>query len=244
MTVDLHVHSCLSPCADDSMTPALIAGIAALNSINAVALTDHNSCENYGAFEKAARAYGVLPVPAMELTTSEEVHILCYFSCADSARAFSDYVFTTLPEIKPDPVFFGKQLKVDENDEITGMVEQKLLSAASGIGVYDLARLSEKYGFFAVPAHIDKPSFSLLSNLGFYDPSMGFSLFEVSARGDARALIKTNRELCGMKYITGSDAHSVESLPDEGVHIKGAARDAAEFLELLKNGHGLPFFDG
>ena len=80
LTYDLHIHSCLSPCGDDDMTPANIAGMAALKGLEAVALTDHNTCRNCPAFMAAAREYGVLAVPGMEINTSEEVHAVCLFA--------------------------------------------------------------------------------------------------------------------------------------------------------------------
>ena len=77
---DLHIHSCLSPCADDDMTPANIAGMAALPGLNLVALTDHNSCKNCPAFFAHAKRYGIVPVAGMELTTAEDIHVICLFS--------------------------------------------------------------------------------------------------------------------------------------------------------------------
>ena len=86
---DLHVHSCLSPCADDDMTPANIAGMAHLNGLQLLALTDHNSCKNCPAFMDACRQYGIVPVPGMELCTAEEIHMICLFASLDDALAFT-----------------------------------------------------------------------------------------------------------------------------------------------------------
>ena len=85
---DLHIHSCLSPCADNDMTPANIAGTATLAGIQIMALTDHNSVKNCPAFFKACKKYGVIPVPGMELTTAEDIHVVCLFDELDSAMAF------------------------------------------------------------------------------------------------------------------------------------------------------------
>ena len=48
--VDLHIHSCLSPCAEDDMTPCNIAGMGYLNGLRIMALTDHNTAKNCPAF--------------------------------------------------------------------------------------------------------------------------------------------------------------------------------------------------
>ena len=74
---DLHLHSCLSPCADNDMTPNNIAGMAALAGLQIAALTDHNSCKNCPAFFAACKRYGVVPVAGMELTTAEGIYLIC-----------------------------------------------------------------------------------------------------------------------------------------------------------------------
>ena len=91
---DLHIHSCLSPCGSEDMTPYNIAAMAALKGLDVIAVTDHNSCKNCPAVLAAAKEYGVLALPGMELTTSEEVHAVCLFETLDAAMAFDD-MFTS-----------------------------------------------------------------------------------------------------------------------------------------------------
>ena len=88
LSYDLHIHSCLSPCADDDMTPANIIGMAAVKKLDVVALTDHNSCKNCEAFIEKAKEFDIIAIPGMELTTSEEVHVLVYFENLDNAMEF------------------------------------------------------------------------------------------------------------------------------------------------------------
>ena len=76
---DLHIHSCLSPCADDDNTPNNLAGMGMLAGLGLMALTDHNSAKNCPAFFKAAEKVGIIPVAGMELETSEDVHVVCLF---------------------------------------------------------------------------------------------------------------------------------------------------------------------
>ena len=54
MRYDLHLHTCLSPCADRDMTPATVAGLAKLAGAELIAVTDHNSALNLPAAEKPA----------------------------------------------------------------------------------------------------------------------------------------------------------------------------------------------
>ena len=96
LAYDLHIHSCLSPCGDGDMTPANIAGMAALKGLDIVALTDHNTCRNCPAFMAAAAEYGLLAVPGMEINTSEEVHAVCLFPALEKALDFDTYVYDRL----------------------------------------------------------------------------------------------------------------------------------------------------
>ena len=69
---DLHVHSCLSPCADDDMTPNNIVNMAILKGLDIIALCDHNSAGNVLAVEKVANSAGLAFIPGVEVATAEE----------------------------------------------------------------------------------------------------------------------------------------------------------------------------
>lgn len=96
LSYDLHIHSCLSPCGDDDMTPGNIVGMAAIKGLDVIAVTDHNSCRNCPAVLKLAEQYGVLAIPGMELTTAEEVHAVCLFSELSAAMEFDRFVYEKL----------------------------------------------------------------------------------------------------------------------------------------------------
>lgn len=170
---DLHLHSCLSPCGSDDNTPANLAGMCALAGLDIVALTDHNTTGNCAAFCAAAERYGLLALPGMELTTLEEAHIICLFPDLACASAFDAIVHHRLPPMVNDPAVFGPQVLMDADDRVLGE-ETALLAGATGIGVYEVADLVRSFGGTAFPAHIDRPSFSVLSNLGLWDPAMAF----------------------------------------------------------------------
>ena len=113
---DLHIHSCLSPCGDNDMTPNNIVNMSLLNGMDMIALTDHNSCKNCRAAVRAGEEAGVTVVPGMELTTSEEAHVVCLFPTVEQAEAFGDYVESRSPEIRNRPEIFGDQLIMDWQD--------------------------------------------------------------------------------------------------------------------------------
>ena len=142
---DLHIHSCLSPCADNDMTPCNIAGMAAINGLGIVALTDHNSTKNCRAFFAAAKRHGIVPVAGIELTTAEDVHIVCLFPTLEAAEKFDDEYrsFRILYKNRKD--IFGDQLILDEEDNVIGEEEHLLLNAST-LSIEDAERLAKKYG--------------------------------------------------------------------------------------------------
>ena len=109
MFTDLHMHSCLSPCADDDMTPANICGMAYIKGLQAIALTDHNTGRNLPYMKEAADQYGLIFMPGMEITTREEVHLLGYFRDVDTAVRVGEFFSSHLPPMKNRPDYFGHQ---------------------------------------------------------------------------------------------------------------------------------------
>ena len=155
--------------------------MCALAGLDVVALTDHNTAGNCAAFCRAAQRNGLLALAGMELCTREEIHMICLFPALEEALAFGEMVSRRLPPLANDPHVFGLQTLMDDLDGVLGE-ERALLAGAADIGVYEVPALVASFGGVAYPAHIDRPSFSLLSNLGLWDPSLGFPLAELSAR--------------------------------------------------------------
>lgn len=225
------MHSCLSPCGDGEATPANLAGMCALAGLDVVALTDHNTCGNCRSFLRAAERYGLLALPGMELTTAEEVHVVCLFSNLEQAEAFSAYVFDRLPPIRNKTDIFGPQIYMDEEDGVLGE-EERLLSTASSIGVYEVCPLVESFCGVCFPAHIDRPSYSLLSQLGLWDPSIPFPLAELSVHCPPGF---THRpDLKGLRFITNCDAHALEMIPDAAHTMELPEKSAEAVLAWLR----------
>ena len=228
---DFHLHSCLSPCGSDDMTPADLAGMCALVGYDIVALTDHNTVGNCAAFCKAGEQYGLLALPGMELTTAEEVHVVCLFPDVEHAEAFGRYVQPHLPSAQNRPDFFGRQLLMDENDTILGE-ETALLIGSTDIPLCEVHDLVAGFGGVSYPAHIDHDSFSLLSNLGLWMPEAGFPLAELSLTCPAGF---TNRpDLAGLRFLTGCDAHSLSEIPDPCQSMSLPERTARAVLDYLR----------
>lgn len=202
---DLHIHSCLSPCGDNEMTPNNIIGMAGILELDIIAVSDHNSALNLPAISKLGEENGILVVPAIEITTSEEVHVLSLFPDTDSALKMGEELYELLPDIENDVEIFGEQLIMNENDEVIG-TRKKLLSNAVNLSIDDVFEKVRAYGGVPIPAHIDKSSYSLLSNLGFVPPELTLTSIE----------IKNPPHKLGEEYrfITDSDAHSLEVMSE------------------------------
>ena len=231
LSFDLHIHSCLSPYGGEHMTPKNIASVCALAGYDVVALTDYNTCGNSAAFQKAAEAQGLLAIPGMELCLREDVHVICLFPDLEKALAFSDLVRSKLPRLENNPRIFGDQLLVDENDTVLGQ-DTAFLVGAADIGTYEIAALVEQYGGVVYPAHLNGDSYSLLATLGLWDPNMGFHLAEVSM--DCPDGFRARADLSGLRFIKGSNAHTIDAIPDQSQTMDVPERTAQAVIDWLK----------
>lgn len=215
---DFHIHSCLSPCGDNDMTPYNLVNMAKLLGYDILALTDHNSCLNCPAALKAGEEAGITVVPGMELCTSEEIHAVCLFPDLKKALEFSDYVKSTMPPVKNDASIFGEQLIMDSTDRIIGN-EEILLTAASGISIDDAVKEVSRFGGAVFPAHLDRASYSVLSVLGFMYPEMGFAAAEFTHKAYIPQYEEKHPLLKEMKKLRNSDAHYLENMVEPSVEI-------------------------
>lgn len=232
LSYDLHIHSCLSPCGDEDMTPANIVGMAAVKELELIAVTDHNSCKNCPAVMELAKQYHITALPGMELCTLEEIHVLCLFAELSQAMAFDEYVSSKLIKIKNDEKIFGKQEIYNENDEKTGD-EPYLLINATEISFDRLGNLMKEFRGIYIPAHIDKNSNSLLSNLGFIPPDSDFLAAELSDITRLDALADRNPYLKNCNIITDSDAHRLEAIQEPINFINCISKNREDIINAL-----------
>ncbi len=230
---DLHLHSCLSPCGDELMTPGNIVGLALINKLDIIALTDHNSCKNCPAFMSFADKYGILAIPGMELTTSEEVHVICLFPTLEKALAFDKYVYSSLLPLNNKEDIFGSQVICDLEDNPSSKEELLLINATS-ISFDEVFDVVNSYGGVAFPAHIDKSSNSVISNLGFISPDSKFSTYELADLSNKEALEKSNPFLSNCLLLKNSDAHTIADISERDNYLEVEERSVTAFLDLLK----------
>jgi len=210
---DLHIHSCLSPCGSDDNTPNNIAGMATLCGLDIVALTDHNTCKNCPAFFEAANRYGVTPVAGMELTTAEDIHVVCLFENLEDAMAFDKAVDERRIKIKNKTDIFGNQFITDGEDNIIGE-DENLLSNATTISLEEVPSFVRTFGGISYPAHIDRSANGVIEILGTFPETPYFSIVEINRREKIEEYVE-KYSLEDKKVIISSDAHYLENIRDK-----------------------------
>ncbi len=208
---DFHIHTALSPCGDQDMTPNNIVNMCLLKKLDMIAITDHNSCENVEAVMSVAEGTGLLVIPGMEVETSEEIHIVCLFPTLQHALSMQEMVYRSLPPIKNRIDIFGNQQRLNENDEIVGETEQ-LLVTATNLTIHDIFREVIQKGGIAIPAHIDRPSYSVLSNLGFIPRNLDITFVEVSKKVAKDSPLCQQYESEKYQILQSSDAHYLQDI--------------------------------
>ena len=196
------------------MTPNNIAGMAALAGLNIVALTDHNTCRNCPAFFAAAKKQGIIPVAGMELTTSEDIHMVCLFEELEDALAFNDEVDRFRIRIPNRVDIFGEQLITDEEDNVIGE-EADLLSNATALMLDDVPPLVHRFHGVCYPAHVDREANGLLAVLGMFPESPRFILAELHDAEKIRSCSEKHPTLQSMRILIGSDAHYLWDIRDK-----------------------------
>lgn len=223
---DLHIHSCLSPCAENDMTPANICAMARLKGLHMIAVTDHQSARNLPAAAVCARREGLCLVPGLEVCTREEAHVLAYFDSVDKALMMGEYCASHLPPIKNRPALFGEQLLVDADENLLGQ-EDAMLIAALDSPLDEVCREIRRLGGVPVPAHINRGANGLLGALGFIPKEEGFRALEVTPGLPLPADVSTFRQL------HSSDAHRLGDIA-EAVHSLCIASSPSALLQWLR----------
>lgn len=219
---DFHIHSCLSPCGDDENTPNNIVNMALIKGLHVIALSDHNTGKNCPAAMAVGKENGLVVLPAMELTTSEDIHILCLFEKYENLQRLERYIDGRRLKIKNKPEIFGRQRILNERDEPIGE-EENLLIVSSGISVEEVASLVKGFDGIPVPAHIDKQANGLVGVLGAFDYTLGFELIESTLDSGV-----------ALPRITDSDAHYLWDISEAEHWIEAKSCSAHGVFEALK----------
>ena len=207
MRFDLHVHSCLSPCANLEMSPAEIVARARAAGLDGLALTDHQSARDCPAIAECARRAGLACLFGLEVQTAEEVHTLALFDTVEQALALTDAVYAALPKRVNDPETFGDQPVVTWDNDIVEL-EWRILAMGCRLSIPDVAEKVHALGGLYLAAHIDRPNFSVLGSLGAI-PDGCFDAVELSRTADAAIWLPKAE---GFAVTRASDAHNLDDV--------------------------------
>jgi len=207
---DLHIHTLLSPCAEIEMTPHHIVMKAAEFGVRLIAITDHNASANVAAAIAVGERYGVKVLPGMEVQCKEEAHIIVLFDTLAQLQSWQQIVDKNMTQLQNDPVKFGAQFIVDEEDNFIAE-ESRMLLASLNLKASEVVRYCNELGGICIAAHIDRPSYSLLGQLGFLTVGLGLAAAEISRTGIAELTNNCLQPLAAnLSYITSSDAHRMD----------------------------------
>lgn len=234
---DLHVHSVLSPCGDLEMSPINIIGEAKRQKIDILAMTDHNSTLHSRLMIELGNEAGILVIPGAEVNTREEFHCLTLFEKIDNAEEFQKFLDQNLPLTRNDPTLFGEQLVVDREERILREIEPLLISALKA-DIYLIKDEVQRLGGIIIPAHIDRPYSSILSQLGFIPDDLNPIAVEVSARFKVGEFRLRHPELSEFQMINNSDAHTLHSLGRATTEYEMQEASFSELVLALRNENG------
>lgn len=235
VAVDLHIHTALSPCADNDMTPNNIVNMALLKKLDVIAITDHNAVENFPAVERCAQGKNIIVVPGMEVETREEVHLLCLFPDIQSASSMQEIVHNALPKIDNREEIFGQQVIMDEDDNITGYFKQLLITAAD-ISIDEVFFAVERLSGVVVPAHVDRSAYSVISNLGLIPDYLNIKTLEISQKCNMDEFGKKIKSLEAYNFILSSDAHHLGDILERECFIELEELSIQNLISTLRNG--------
>ena len=208
---DLHVHTVLSGCAEVEMIPPLILQQAKRLGLSLIAITDHNSCHNAEAVMEASVGTGVHVLPGMELQSKEEIHLLCLFDTVRQCQEWQEEVFQRLPARSNKEETFGAQFVVNAAGEWV-QTEQRFLAGAADMGLEEAVAGVHAMGGMVIPAHVDRPSFSLLSNLGWVPESLQVQALEVTPQFVPEIGFQKWPQLKAWCLIVNGDAHRLQEM--------------------------------
>jgi predicted metal-dependent phosphoesterase TrpH len=234
---DLHIHTVLSPCAGEEMTPPAIVRAAVAKGLDMIAICDHNSAGNVRATQEAA-GDDLAVLAGMEVTTAEEVHVLGLFPDAASAASAAEEVLATLPD-QPGPAGAGeRQWLMDAGGRVVGS-EKKMLSAASTFTLDQAVELVKRHGGMAVASHVDRPSFSVMSQLGLFPREAGFDAIEVFS-GAAKPDTSAKWAALGLPILRSSDSHYLAGIASRTTCLTMQEATFTHLRDAVRRGPGGP----
>lgn len=213
---DFHIHTAASPCADEMMSPNNIVNMAKLNGLDMIAITDHNTCVNCNAVMKVGEMQGILVMPGMEIECMEEFHSIAIFPSLEAAYEVEAKLKEHRLPIKNKISIFGHQHILNIEDEVIGEIEELLLSAIQ-LPIEHICQIVKAVGGIIYPAHIDRSSYSIISNLGQIPYELKFKAIEISKQANPLEYVKN---YSNYRIIQSSDAHYLQDIAEKNNYLE------------------------
>ncbi len=226
---DLHMHTCLSPCAEDEMVPEAIVETALERDLDVIAICDHNSAENTAQVVLAAAGTPLLVIPGIEVTSAEEVHIALLFPTAEQALKMQETIYAHLDRAENNTAMRGSQRVVDMHGRTVRLAEY-MLTGKTSLKVTEVLQQARPLGGIAVAAHVDRPIFSVATKYGCIPAEMKFDALEVSPNAH---LEKAREFFPDFPVVTSSDAHTLKEIGKVRTHLRIHGLDFRGVREAL-----------
>lgn len=233
---DLHIHTVLSPCGDLDMSPSAIVERAVENGLDIIGITDHNTTKHCKLAKQLGEKAGLFVVSGVEITTKEEAHCLAFFETDEQLNEIQQFLTGRLPQIPNSPDKFGYQVVVDENEQIIDQEDIFLLTAIEA-NVNEIERFVHDIGGIFIPAHVNRPKFSLISQLGFVPPDLNVDALEISRHTTKEIFINENAYLKDKTFIQSSDAHFINDIGSISTTFMMEALTFSEFRKAFSTGN-------
>lgn len=234
---DLHIHSVLSPCGSLEMGPKNIVKTAVDKQLDIIGITDHNSTLNCEVIRNIGKDNGLEVYMGVEVATSEEIHCLAFFETIKHVKEFQRKLDEYLPFIPNDVNHFGYQLQVNEKEEIIHEVDSLLISGLL-INISKVEHLVHSLEGIFVPAHVNRSSYSLISQLGFVPNDLNFDALEISKHISKTEFLAQHSYLNNPVIMQHSDAHFTKDIGAVSTGLQMESTDFSEFRMALKNVEG------
>lgn len=226
---DLHIHTALSPCANDDMTPNNIVNMAVIKNLDFIAITDHNSAKNVRAVMECSKDKELLVLPGIEVNTREDIHVLCYFKSLEDVERFDSWLYEKLIYMPFNKKYFGDQYIMGKNDEVIS-TEGKYLLQGADVSFNELIMTVDQMGGVAVPAHINREANSLLEILGFIPPDPLIKSIELG-----RYAAAPNIDTSKYHVLYSSDAHNLGAILEREYFIELKNKNIVDLINHLKS---------
>ena len=232
LSCDLHIHSTLSPCGSLEMSPINIIAKAKEVGLHVISITDHNMVENCLYAHEIGKKFGITVLFGMELQTLEEIHLLAFFDTYNLAFTFQEKIYSLLPDIQNNADYFGDQVVVNEENEIIRFEDRLLLNSAQ-ISITDATAWIKNHGGLAILSHIDSPTFSIISQLGYIPEDLPCDALEVRNKENVAELLPFIMRK-DIPFVSFSDAHYLGDIGRRRINLELENPGCSEILGALK----------